>query len=62
LRNGNVLILDNGVHRLDDSVSYLRVIEINPATNEIVRKYQDNWLGISSRAWAMPNASRMAIS
>jgi hypothetical protein len=36
LGNGNVLIFDNGVHRLDDSMLYLRVIEINPATNEIV--------------------------
>jgi hypothetical protein len=33
--------LTTGVHRLDDSVSYSWVIEINPATNEIVGKYQD---------------------
>jgi hypothetical protein len=31
LENGNVLIFDNGVHRLDDSVPYSRVIEINPS-------------------------------
>ena len=41
LENGNVLIFDNGPHRLDDSVPYSRVIEINPAANEIVWKYQD---------------------
>jgi uncharacterized protein (UPF0248 family) len=41
LENGNILIFDNGPHRLDDSVPYSRVIEINPATNEIVWKYQD---------------------
>jgi uncharacterized protein (UPF0248 family) len=41
LANGNILIFDNGVHRLDDSVPYSRVIEVNPATNEIVWKYQD---------------------
>jgi len=34
LDNGNILIFDNGVHRLNDSVPYSRVIEINPATDE----------------------------
>jgi uncharacterized protein (UPF0248 family) len=42
LANGNILIFDNGVHRLDDSMPYSRVIEVNPATNEIVWKYQDS--------------------
>ena len=42
LANGNVLIFDNGVHRLDDSMPYSRVIEVNPATNETVWKYQDS--------------------
>jgi len=41
LPNGNILIFDNGVHRLDDSVPYSRVIEINPATNQVVWRYQD---------------------
>jgi arylsulfotransferase ASST len=41
LANGNVLIFDNGTHRLDDSMPYSRAIEVNPATNEIVWKYQD---------------------
>jgi hypothetical protein len=41
LANGNILIFDNGVHRLDDAMPYSRVIEINPATNQIVWKYQD---------------------
>jgi uncharacterized protein (UPF0248 family) len=41
LENGNVLIFDNGVHRLDDPLPFSRVIEINPATNEIVWTYQD---------------------
>jgi uncharacterized protein (UPF0248 family) len=58
LGNGNVLIFDNGVHRLDDSMPYSRVIEINPVTNEIVWKYQDKpaWNFFSPR---MGNAQRL---
>jgi uncharacterized protein (UPF0248 family) len=58
LANGNVLIFDNGVHRLDDSMPYSRVIEVNPATNEIVWKYQDKpaWNFFSPR---MGNAQRL---
>jgi Arylsulfotransferase (ASST) len=41
LPNGNVLIFDNGVHRLDDPLPFSRVIEVNPASNEIVWRYQD---------------------
>src|SRR5262249_39379600 len=59
LENGNVLIFDNGPHRLDDSVPYSRVIEVNPATNEIVWKYQDKptWNFFSPR---MGYAQRLA--
>jgi hypothetical protein len=39
LENGNILIFDNGVHRLDDPLPFSRVIEINPATNQIVWTY-----------------------
>jgi hypothetical protein len=58
LENGNILIFDNGVHRLDDSVPYSRAIEINPATNEIVWKYQNQptWNFFSPR---MGNAQRL---
>jgi hypothetical protein len=58
LGNGNVLIFDNGVHRLDDSMPYSRIIEVNPATNEIVWKYQDQpaWNFFSPR---MGNAQRL---
>ena len=58
LGNGNVLIFDNGVHRLDDSMPYSRVIEVNPATNEIVWKDQDSpaWNFFSPR---MGNAQRL---
>ena len=41
LPDGHVLIFDNGPHRLDDSFPFSRVLEVNPATNEIVWKYQD---------------------
>src|SRR5689334_3643486 len=59
LANGNILIFDNGVHRLDDSMPYSRVIEVNPATNEIVWKFQDKpaWNFFSPR---MGNAQRLS--
>jgi hypothetical protein len=41
LANGNILIFDNGVHRLDDPLPFSRVIEVNPATNAIEWTYQD---------------------
>jgi len=41
LANGNILIFDNGPHRLDHTFPYSRVIEINPVNNEIVWKYQE---------------------
>lgn len=41
LENGNILIFDNGPHRLDESFPYSRVIEVDPATKEIVWKYQE---------------------
>ena len=36
LASGNILIFDNGPHRLDQSFPFSRVIEVNSATNEIV--------------------------
>jgi len=41
LPNRNVLLFDNGPHRLDHSFPFSRVLEINPATKEIVWKYQE---------------------
>jgi len=41
LPNGNVLLFDNGSHRLDNTFPFSRVLEINPATKEIVWKYQE---------------------
>jgi hypothetical protein len=58
LPNGNILIFDNGVHRLDDSMPFSRVIEVDPATNKIAWKYQDKpaWNFFSPR---MGNAQRL---
>jgi Arylsulfotransferase (ASST) len=41
LANGNVLIFDNGPHRLDRTFPFSRVIEVNSETNEIVWTYQE---------------------
>ena len=41
LPNGNLLIFDNGPHRLDHPMPFSRVIEVEPATKEIVWKYQE---------------------
>ena len=42
LDNGNVLIYDNGSHSRHNPLPASRVIEVNPATNEIVWEYRDN--------------------
>jgi hypothetical protein len=41
LENGNILIFDNGAHRLDHPFPYSRVIEIDRTTREIVWSYQE---------------------
>ncbi|GAB2655989.1 aryl-sulfate sulfotransferase [Gordonia jinhuaensis] len=41
LDNGNILIFDNGTFRHGESVTYSRVIEVDPATNDIVWNYTD---------------------
>ncbi len=41
LLNGNILIFDNGPHRLDDTFPFSRVIEVNPTTKKIMWKYQE---------------------
>jgi hypothetical protein len=43
LRDGNILLFDNGPHRPDQTFPFSRVIEVNPATNEIVWKYQEGF-------------------
>jgi hypothetical protein len=41
LANGHVLLFDNGPHRLDQSFPHSRVLEIDPATKEIVWRFQE---------------------
>ena len=41
LANGNVLLFDNGPHRLDQSFPHSRVIEIDPTNKVIVWKFQE---------------------
>ncbi len=41
LPNGNLLLFDNGPHRVDHPMPYSRVIEIEPATKEIVWEYRE---------------------
>ena len=41
LGDGHILLFDNGPHRLDETFPYSRVLEIDPATKEIVWKFQE---------------------
>ena len=41
LPNGNLLIFDNGPHRLDHPMPFSRVIEVELATKEIVWEYRE---------------------
>src|SRR5713101_7705899 len=58
LPNGNILIFDNGPHRLDESFAFSRVIEVNSRTSEIVWKYEE---GIPSNFFSprISNAQRL---
>ena len=42
LPNGNILIFDNGAHRIDAALNYSRVIEVDRATRKVVWEYQDD--------------------
>jgi hypothetical protein len=41
LANGHILVFDNGPHRLDETFPFSRVLEIDPATKNIVWKFQE---------------------
>ena len=41
LPNGNLLLFDNGPHRLDHTLPFSRIIEVELATKQIVWKYQE---------------------
>lgn len=64
LPNGNLLIFDNGTHRLDAPLPYSRVIEVDPATKEIVWSYQarppfDFFSPLISNAQRLPNGNTL---
>jgi hypothetical protein len=64
LSDGNLLIFDNGPHRLDHSFPFSRVIEVNPATKEVVWKYQEAILPNfysprNSNAQRLPNGNTL---
>ena len=41
LPNGNLLLFDNGPHRLDHTMTFSRIIEVDLPTKQIVWKYQE---------------------
>jgi outer membrane protein assembly factor BamB len=64
LENGNLLIFDNGTHRLDHPVPFSRVIEIDRATKEIVWTYQEGYVSeffspFISNAQRLPNGNTL---
>jgi hypothetical protein len=62
LSNGNYLILDNGPFRVDQGevpFPFSRVIEVDPATNEIVWQYQDPAAPQSFYTGGRGNAQRL---
>lgn len=64
LENGNILIFDNGTHRLDHTTPYSRVIEVDPASGEIVWSYQEKQVSdffspFISNAQRLPNGNTL---
>jgi hypothetical protein len=64
LENGNILLFDNGPHRLDETFPFSRVLEIDPATKQVVWQYTDTpvWKFFSPRisnAQRLPNGNTL---
>jgi hypothetical protein len=68
LENGNLLVFDNGFHRVTQSEvsaeNYSRVVEVNPRTGEIEWEYKDENLsnfysGVASSAQRLPNGNTL---
>ena len=64
LPNGNLLIFDNGVHRQDYPAPFSRVIEVDPATKQIVWSYAearpiDFFSPYISNAQRLPNGNTL---
>jgi outer membrane protein assembly factor BamB len=64
LDNGNILLFDNGPHRVDETFPFSRVLEIDPETKQIVWQYRDTpvWKFFSPRisnAQRLPNGNTL---
>jgi hypothetical protein len=68
LKSGNILVFDNGYHRLTSRevsfLDYSRVIEVNPKTGVIEWEYKDEnaqafYSGICSSAQRLPNGNTL---
>ena len=62
LPNGNILVFDNGTHRVNNPFTFSRVLEIDPATKRIVWSYQDQpifnfYSPYESSAQRLPNGN-----
>jgi len=62
LPNGNILVFDNGTHRVNNPFTFSRVLEIEPATKRIVWSYQDQpifnfYSPYESSAQRLPNGN-----
>ncbi len=65
LENGNILLYDNGSHRLNDSfLCYSRAVEVNPKTNKIEWQYVANppqsfYSAVISGCQRLPNGNTL---
>ena len=64
LENGNILLFDNGAHRVYTTIDFSRVIEVNPKTGEIEWEYKENPIVdlnsfICSGAQRLPNGNTL---
>jgi arylsulfotransferase ASST len=64
LPNGNLLLFDNGPHRLDHSMPFSRIIEVELPTKQIVWKYQERreyefFSARRSNAQRLPNGNTL---
>jgi len=64
LKNGNILVFDNGTHRPDSPIipygmiNFSRVVEVDPKTNEVVWEFRDEQL-LSFHACFISGAQRL---
>jgi len=64
LTNGNILLLDNGLHCDNYSMAFSRALEINPQNNEMVWEYEDKlranfYSSIMGNCQRLPNGNTL---